>query len=81
MTDILEMNPETYEQKKRIILRKTCELIKQMNAEGSSQKEITDALKLIKLPLDIHLAVFGHYSEICKFGRILTDAERRIFRL
>ena len=81
MTDILEMNPETYEQKKRILLRRTCELIKQMHDEGTEKKVISEAINKINLPLDIHLAVTGRFSEICKFGRILTDAERRIFRL
>ena len=39
--------------------------------EGKTKDEIAEVLQKINLPIDIHLAVFGHFSEICKHGKIL----------
>lgn len=80
MTDIFEMSA-TQEQKKNILLKKTCSLIKRMNDEGTEKTKIYETINNINLPFDIHIAVTGRFSEICKFGRILTESERKLFKL
>jgi hypothetical protein len=81
MTDILEMIPDnTIEQKRRILFNKTCGLIKRLHDDGKENEYIFEQLKDIKLPFDVYLAVTGKFSEICRFGRILSESERKIFK-
>lgn len=81
MTDILNMvSDNTVEQRKRILLNKTCGLIKMLYDEGEEKELICEQIKGINLPFDIHIAVMGRFSEICRFGRILSESERRIFK-
>lgn len=46
--------------------------MQQLSKDGKTKEEIADVLQKINLPIDIHLAVFGHFSEICKHGKILN---------
>jgi hypothetical protein len=81
MTDILEMIPDnTLEQKRRILLNKTCGLIKMLYDAGQEKESICEQIKEINLPFDVHIAVMGRFSEICRFGRILSESERKIFK-
>jgi hypothetical protein len=76
--DMVDKKDQQEALKKRL-LNGTCQLIKRMADQGSTQKEITDAIEKIDLPLNIHMAVYGRFSEICKYGRILTPSQRRLF--
>lgn len=75
--DILTMvDPE--QQKRRELLNKTCRYMQLATNEGKTKKEIETTLKGLELPIDIHLTVFGRFTEICKHGRVLTKTERII---
>ena len=65
---------------KKSLFNGTCQLMKRMFDNGSSQKDITDAIEKIDLPLNMHMAVYGRFSEICKYGRVLTPSERKLFK-
>ena len=68
--DILSMI-DTPEQKRKRLFNQTCVLMQQLSKEGKTKDEIAEVQQKINLPIDIHLAVFGHFSEICKHGKIL----------
>lgn len=65
--------------KERDLFNRVCSLMKKMTDEGKAQKEITDAIDKIELPLKMHMAAYGRFSEICKYGRVLTPSERNLF--
>lgn len=75
--DIMTMIDEG-RQKRTELLNKTCRFMQLATKEGKDKKEIEQNLKLLELPIEIHLAVFGHFSEICRHGKILTKTERMI---
>ena len=56
-------------------------LIKKMKEEGSTDKEIEKQIHAIELPLSVHMALLGRYSEILKYGRILSKQERKLFHV
>ena len=66
------------EQARKILMNKACQYMKMATKDGKDKKEIEAVLKSLELPIDIHLAVFAHFTEICKHGRILTKNERLI---
>ena len=75
--DIMTMIDEG-KQKRTELLNKTCRFMQLATKEGKDKKEIEQTLKLLELPIEIHLAVFAHFTEICNHGRILTKAQRLI---
>lgn len=75
--DILTMI-DPIEQKKKELFRKTCQTMKQLKADGKTPQEIEAIVKEIELPLNIHLAVMGSFTEICNHGRLLTKTEKKI---
>jgi len=69
---------DTNEKKRSELLNKTCQTMKALKNEGKTPQEIEFLIKKINLPLDMHLCVFGHFTEICKYGRLLTKNERKV---
>lgn len=67
-------------QKRTELLNKTCLFIRLAINEGRDKKEIAENIKSLALPIDMHLAIFAHFSEICRHGKILTKNERMILR-
>lgn len=63
------------------LMNKTCDYIYMSHRDGFANEEIERQLKKLNLPMSIHLAVFGRFSEICKYGRILTSKERKILSM
>ena len=74
---------EANERRKKEIqlMRKTCDYIFCAHREKKSNADIEKQIKALDLPLSVHMAVFGRFSEICKYGRILTERERRIYNI
>jgi len=62
-------------------MQNTCLFIKTAFDEKQTKESIFEQIKKIDLPLNIHLAVSGRFSEICKYGRILTERERKIYNM
>ena len=75
--DIMTMI-DSGKQQRQILMNKTCQYMKMVTKEGKDKKEIEATLKSLELPIDIHLAIFAHFSEICRHGKILTKTERMI---
>ena len=63
------------------LMNKTCQYIFCAHREKVKNEDIEKQIKALDLPLSIHMAVFGRFSEICKYGRILTERERKIYRM
>jgi len=65
---------------KRIELRnKTIKFVFDQHKSGKSNDQIMELVNSIKLPLDIHLQITGRFSEICKYGQILSNKQRKLF--
>lgn len=60
--------------------RKTCAYIKEQYSAGKSKEDILENINKIDLPLSLHLAITSKFSEVCKYGRILTKREREVYR-
>lgn len=59
--------------------RKAAKVVKIMSDEGKSDEEIEAKIRATELPLGIHLAVMGSFSELKRYGRFLTRRERQVF--
>lgn len=75
--DIMTMIDPVQQQRKQL-MAKTCLYMRMATKEGKDKKDIEATLKSLELPIDIHLAIFAHFSEICRHGKILTKTERMI---
>lgn len=76
--DIFDMlDPE--KEAKKAKFRQICQHIKTLKDGGMKSEDIQETIKALNLPLDMHLAIFGRFTEVCKHGKVLTVAERRIY--
>ena len=76
--DIMGMVDETAA-KKAHLLNKTCKAMKILKDKGWNNEAIEKTINYVNLPLDIHLTVTAHFTEICRYGRLLTKRERKLF--
>ena len=77
--DMVDKKEIDRKQKEKELLNKGILLIKTMKKECKTDKQIETQIKELNLPFGAHLALLGNYSEILKYGRILTKNERKLF--
>ena len=65
--------------KRKSQFRELCLKIKQLHDAGKTNAEIENLIRVMELPLDMHMACLGRFTEICKYGRILSKTERKIY--